>query len=66
MLLCSRHNSDEQHLHDFKRDEESKFCFVCQESWPMNETSVSKYNKCSICGKCFCTARDVTMTTASG
>jgi hypothetical protein len=36
--------------HDFKRDRNASFCYICQDAWPANETSVSKYDTCAICG----------------
>jgi hypothetical protein len=38
------------HQHDFKRDRNASFCFICQDAWPANETAVSKYDACAICG----------------
>lgn len=40
----------DQYSHDFKRDRNCDFCYVCQNYWPTNTKVVSPFNSCSICG----------------
>lgn len=42
------------HLHEFKRERNGQFCYLCQDSWPANETAVSKYDICIHCGTVTC------------
>lgn len=37
--------------HCFSRDLASHFCVACQDAWPGNDGVVSKFHKCSNCGK---------------
>lgn len=43
-------NQNNNYLHEFKREKLIQFCFICQDSWPINDTAVSKYEICTLCG----------------
>ena len=37
--------------HDFQRDRNSHYCYVCHGTWPSNDGVITKYHVCGSCGK---------------